>query len=105
VATIEIDEASATQPHPAAPGDRVVIRVAESPTSGFRWQVDDFNPAALEAAGDDYLPADDAKTGGGGTREFHFVVRSGDRSDVALSLRRSWETDKAAAQHFHTSIN
>jgi inhibitor of cysteine peptidase len=105
VATIEVDEGSASEPHPAEPGDRVVIRLAESPTSGYRWQLDDYDPAALEAAGDDFVPAAAARTGGGGTREFRFVVRSGARGHVALTLRRSWETDKAAAQSFTTSIN
>jgi predicted secreted protein len=105
VATIEVDEGDAGQPHPAAPGDHVVIRLAESPTSGYRWQLDDYNQAALRPTGDEFAPAADARTGGGGTREFRFVVVGTERSDVVLSLRRSWETDAPAAQHFRTEIN
>ena len=103
--TIDVDEGNAEKPHPAAPGDRVVIRLAESPTSGFRWQLDDYDPESLQAAGDEFVPATDARTGGGGTREFRFVVVGTDRSEVALSLRRDWETDTSAAQEFRTEIN
>jgi predicted secreted protein len=105
VGIIEVDEASAAQPHPASPGDRLVIRLAEAPTSGYRWRLDDYNPAVLQPAGDEFVPAIDAKTGGGGTREFRFVVVSSDPSEVALSLRRGWETDVTAAREFRTEIN
>ena len=105
VGTIEVDEANARQPHAAAPGDGLVIRLAETPTSGYRWQLDDYNAAALEPAGDEFLPAADVRTGGGGTREFRFTVVGSDRSEVALSLRRAWETEAAPAQAFQTTIN
>jgi predicted secreted protein len=104
VGTIEIDEGSAGQPHHAAPGDRVVIRLAESPTSGYQWQLDDYNPKVLRPAGDEFAPAADARTGGGGTREFRFVVVGTEGSSVALSLRRAWEADAPAAQQFLTEI-
>jgi inhibitor of cysteine peptidase len=105
VGTIEVDEGSAGERHRASPGDHVVIRLAETPTSGYRWQLDGYDPAALRPAGDDFVPAADARTGGGGTREFGFVVISSDRSDVAISLRRAWETGAAPAQQFRTAIN
>jgi inhibitor of cysteine peptidase len=102
---IEIDEGSAAQPHPAAPGDSVIIRLPESPMSGYRWQLDDFDPGVLQPAGDEFVSAVDALTGGGGTREFRFVVLSPDQSEVTLSLRRSWAADTAAEHRFRTTIN
>jgi inhibitor of cysteine peptidase len=105
VGTIEVDEGSAARPHAAAPGDHVVIRLAETPTSGYRWRLDEYDPAVLRPTGDEFVPAADARTGGGGTREFRFDVVGTERSDVVLSLRRAWETDSAAAQHFQTKIN
>jgi predicted secreted protein len=83
----------------------VVIRLAETPTSGYRWQLDEHDPAVLQPAGDDFVPAADARTGGGGIREFRFLVRNADRSRISLSLRRSWETESAGAQKFETTIN
>jgi inhibitor of cysteine peptidase len=105
MATIDVDESSAAAPHPASAGDHVVIRLPESPSSGYRWQLDTYDSAVLTPAGDTFEPAADAMTGGGGTREFRFVVASSGHSDVALSLRRAWETDAAAAQRFQTAIN
>jgi len=105
VATIEIHEGNAKDRHGASVGDHVVIRLAETPTSGFRWQLDEYDPAVLQPAGDEFAPATDARTGGGGIREFRFLVRTADRSKVALSLRRAWETESAGAQQFETTIN
>jgi len=105
VATIEVGEGNAKERHRASPGDHVVIRLPETPTSGYRWQLDEHDTAVLQPAGDEFTPAADAQTGGGGTREFRFVVASAASSDVSLSLRRAWETGKTAAQHFRTTIN
>jgi predicted secreted protein len=105
VATIEITEDNAKQHHRASPGDRLVIRLTETPTSGFQWQLDDHDPAALKPAGDEFVPATDDRMGGGGTHEFRFVVVSPSSSALSLGLRRSWETGKAAAQNFRTTIN
>jgi predicted secreted protein len=105
VAIIHVDEGNAKEQHRASPGDHVVIRLAETPTSGFRWELDEYDSEALQPAGDEFAPASDDRMGGGGTREFRFVVAGVASSDVSLSLRRAWETGTAAAQHFRTTIN
>lgn len=105
MATVEVDESSAAAPHQASPGDHVVIRLPESPSSGYRWQLDTYDPGVLTPAGDAFEAAADALTGGGGTREFRFVVERSGHCDLALSLRRAWETDAAAVQRFQTAIN
>jgi inhibitor of cysteine peptidase len=105
MATIDVDEGGAAAPHPASAGDHVVIRLPESPSSGYRWQLDEYDAEVLTPAGDMFESAAGALTGGGGTREFRFVVEKSGHSDVALSLRRAWETDAAAAQRFRTTIN
>jgi inhibitor of cysteine peptidase len=102
---IEVDEGGAEQAHPAVPGDQVVIRLPESPTSGFRWHLDTYDAAVLEATGEQFLAATDAMTGGGGTREFRFLVQDVQRSEIALSLRRAWEADVAATARFSTTVN
>ena len=103
--TIEVDEDGAAAPHPASPGDRLVIRLAESPSSGYRWQLDAYDPAVLEPAGDEFVVAADSMTGGGGTREFRFAVVVAGHSNLAFSLRRAWEAEAAAARRFQTAIN
>jgi inhibitor of cysteine peptidase len=105
VTTIEIDEDGAAAPHPAARGDHVVIRLPESPSSGYRWQLDTYDKTVLQPAQDEFVGASDAMTGGGGTRVFRFVVESSEHTDVALSLRREWEAEVAAVRLFRTAIN
>ena len=104
VTTIEVDEDGDAAPHPASPGDRLVIRLAESPSSGCSWQVGEYDPAVLEPAGDEFVAAADSMTGGC-TREFHFAVVAAGHSNVAFSLRHAWEAEVAAAQRFQTAIN
>src|SRR5664279_2510139 len=96
---------SRTRARPAAPGDHVVIRLQESPSSGFRWQLDQHDAGVLRPAGDEFVPAPDSRTGGGGTRELRFEVVSREHGEVALSLRRAWESGVAAAQQFRTAVN
>jgi inhibitor of cysteine peptidase len=89
----------------AAPGDNVVIRLDETPTSGYRWAVDSFDGSVLETAGDEFTPAAESMLGGGGIREFRFrVVGPGD-GRLKLTRRRAWETDSPAAESFEATIH
>ena len=55
----------------AAPADVIVIRLAEHPTTGYRWQVE--NAAGLVLTGDDFTLSSSA-LGTGGERTFRFAV-------------------------------
>jgi len=105
VGEVRIDAANADAPHTANVGDVVVIRLHETPTSGFRWQLDSFDPDVLENSGDEFVPDPESRTGGGGTRVFRFLMRQTDPTDLALSLRRPWETDTSPTESFRTVIN
>jgi inhibitor of cysteine peptidase len=102
---VTIDADAADQTHQAEVGDVVVIRLPETPMSGFRWQVDGADSDALESQGDEFVEATDAQTGGGGVREFRFAVRNPHPAGVRLSLRRAWEADQPPAESFATTIN
>jgi inhibitor of cysteine peptidase len=105
VARVDLDLTDAGRSRSASPGDLVVIGLDETPTSGYRWEVDEFDPAVLRPAGDDFRPASGAGIGGGGVREFRFTVVGPRRGAVRLALRRAWERESAPVERFEATID
>ena len=85
----------------AAPEDVIVIRLAEHPTTGYRWQVE--NAAGLVLTGDDFTLSSSAP-GTGGERTFRFAVQQSGTGRIALSLRRPWEAGTAPAARFEVTV-
>jgi inhibitor of cysteine peptidase len=104
MAEVVIDSSGTGSSVVAAPGDIVVVRLDEMPTSGYRWAVDSFDSGVMEAAGDDFTPAADSALGGGGTREFRFRVVGPGEGGLKLTRRRAWETDSPDAESFEATI-
>jgi inhibitor of cysteine peptidase len=85
----------------AAPADVIVIRLAEQPTTGYRWQVE--NAVGLVQTGDDFTVSSNAP-GTGGERTFRFAIQQSGTAQIALSLRRPWEAGTAPAAHFEVTV-
>src|SRR5262245_44844318 len=85
----------------AALGDVIVIRLAEQPTTGYRWQVE--NAAGLVPIGDDFTVSSSAP-GAGGERTFRFEVQQSGTAPVALALRRPWAAGSAPAARFEITV-
>jgi inhibitor of cysteine peptidase len=105
MAELVLDSARAGQSRSAAPGDVVVVRLAETPTSGYRWDVDEFDAGVLEPAGDTFTPAAEAGVGGGGTRELRFKVVGPGDGGLKLTRRRAWEADRSGVERFDATIH
>jgi inhibitor of cysteine peptidase len=91
MAEIELDRADAGGVRNAAPGDEVVVSLAETPTSGYRWTVASVDPAVLERVDDAYEPPEPGRVGGSGVRRFRFRVLGPGTSPLRLALARSWD--------------
>lgn len=104
MAQLDLGRGHAGQAHRVAPGDVVVIRLPETPTSGYRWAVDAYDPQVLRLAGDDFHPPAPARPGAGGEREFRFAAEQVGSTAVRLARRRAWESAAAAAERFDTII-
>lgn len=105
MAEINLDKGDAGRAHSASPGDVVVIRLDETPTSGYRWHLDAFDPAVLKPVGDAFLPPTAAGMGGSGIRELRFAVVGARAGDVRLALRRPWEAASSAVDRFEATID
>ena len=105
MAEVVVDRSNAGQTCSAAPGDVVVVRLDETPTSGFRWEVESVDSAVLEPVGDDYTPPPGSSRGGEGVHAFSFrVIAPGDGA-LKLTLRRSWDADRSGAETFEVAIH
>jgi inhibitor of cysteine peptidase len=80
------------------PGDKLVVRLAANPTTGYDWAVA-FKPKALQLVKRTYLASPPMRIGQGGTDVFRFSVRSG-RGRLELVYRRSWEKGKEPLRTF-----
>jgi inhibitor of cysteine peptidase len=85
----------------AAPADVIVIRLAERPTTGYRWQVE--NAAGLVQAGANFT-ASSSVPGTGGERTCRFAAQQSGTARIALSLRRPWEAGTAPVDRFEVTI-
>lgn len=80
--TVTLTEADAGRAITVTPGQHVVLRLPENPTTGYRWSI----PMALEVAGDSYEPGG-AATGAAGQRVLTLVA-PGQPAQVELRLQR-----------------
>jgi len=105
MAEIKLDKAHAGRSLSVACGDTVVVRLDETPTSGYRWEVAEIDPAVLKLASDDFVPASGTTRGGGGHHEFRFEVVTAGKSPLRLIRRRPWEPASAAVEELGATVN
>jgi predicted secreted protein len=72
-------------------GARLVIRLTENPTTGFRWHYDLTAQGVVELLEDDYVPNGNLP-GSGGCRSFSFRGSRPGTMGIKFTLRRAWET-------------
>jgi len=103
VAQLDLTESDGGRSYASAPGDLVVIRLAETPSSGYRWRLAAVDSDALAPAGDSFRP-DEPGLGAGGIRQFRFTVVAPGRATVRLALCRAWEGTEPAVQRYEVTI-
>jgi len=88
----------------ANPGDRIIVALEESPTSGFRWELDPLDQDVLELESSDFIPADASHLGGDGMREVSFRVKKAGSAHIALKLWRDWEGEASVTRRFAVDV-
>ena len=102
---LELTQADNGKSVDARPGDLIIIRLPENPTTGFRWTVDKVDPLCVEAQGSSFSPPRDGAVGGGGERTFSFQVKGeGGTGNIGLKLKRQWEADASAAERYSVTV-
>jgi inhibitor of cysteine peptidase len=87
-----------------APGDVVVVRLPENPTTGYRWAQHASTEPVLAPREGDFTPAAGAGVGGGGRKTFRFAATGAGDVHLQLKLWREWEGDPSVAERFQATI-
>jgi predicted secreted protein len=74
-------------------GERLVVRVEDISTTGYRWHLDRPEGPVLAYEGSSLVAG--AAPGGAGERRFAFAAASPGRAVIRLRLRRGWESEAA----------
>ena len=85
-----------------APGELVVVRLSEVPTSGYRWQVDVGD--GLDLVSSEYVHSAASEVGGGGTRIVTLRAQRPTSARVELVLKQPWESDDSGADRVLITI-
>ncbi len=85
-----------------AAGDRIVIRLAENPTTGYQWTISSV-PDPLELLSSEFVAPERLQPGAAGERLVVLRARSAGHSEVALKLARAWEQREPLAQ-WHVGV-
>lgn len=86
------------------PGTGITVVLAENPTTGYGWQVTDSLPGCLASKSSRYDRDAGGAIGQGGQRSFGFVVVAAGACDLALELRRPWETGVEPVGRFRVHL-
>ena len=86
------------------PGDSIVVRLPENPTTGFAWAIDKANDDVLRLQSSEYSPGAGAGVGGGGHRSLSFQAIRAGTVGLQLKLWRDWEGDKSVTDRFTATI-
>lgn len=87
-----------------SPGDLVSIRLEENPTTGYQWEVDEFDEQVIVVEHSDFSMAPGTGIGGGGIRTLAFRARSRGTVVLQMKLRREWEPEETAIDRFEVTI-
>lgn len=91
---VELSESSPASPQTVARNDEVVLRLAENPTTGYRWEVSVSGVGELALVADTFV-AGAGIPGAGGQRVLRYVCRGSGNVQLEAIKRRPWEAGVA----------
>jgi inhibitor of cysteine peptidase len=86
------------------PGDRIVVQLSETPSTGYVWAVDELDQEVLTVEGSSFSLVPDSRVGSGGTRVLRFRALAAGESPIRLKLWREWSGSNSATDHFSVTI-
>ncbi|MFZ2959949.1 MAG: protease inhibitor I42 family protein [Candidatus Ozemobacteraceae bacterium] len=84
-------------------GQVLSIKLAENPTTGYRWSVEDFKPNILEQLEAVYK-GNSGTIGAGGEKIFGFLAKKVGETPLKLEYNRPWEEASHPAKTFSIKI-
>jgi len=72
----------------ASLGESFELRLAENPTTGYRWHIAEWDRSILEVTRDEFHPPDTPQAGAGGEHVWEFAARAPGSLSLRLAYRR-----------------
>jgi inhibitor of cysteine peptidase len=85
-------------------GDVIILSLQETPTTGYRWAVDNIDEKILELQNEGFHIAPKAGLGGNGTRTFSFRAIAVGSVNLKLKLWREWAGDASIIERYSLTI-
>lgn len=105
LAEVLLDESSRGSLVHAHVGDQVVVKLRETPTSGYRWMPNPPQDDVLTLDRSEFASEPGSTLGGSGHRVLAFTASRAGQSSIRLALRRSWEREQGSAvDHYQVEV-
>jgi inhibitor of cysteine peptidase len=101
--TISITDGDNNRSFDAQVGDQITVRLEESATTGYRWELERLDHAIVTPKQTDFTPLSTA-VGGGGELILEFEALQPGVTELALKLWRSWEGESSVINRFSVKI-
>lgn len=88
----------------AHPGDIILLRLAENPTTGYVWEMGSLDPQLIEVKNSIYQVSPGTGVGRGGIRVFRLQAKAPGTVPLLLKLRRPWESEVEAVDQFSVTL-
>jgi len=86
-------------------GDRLVLRLEENPTTGYRWALDTHDENVVSLQHQEYATSPHAAVGGGGHRSWTFIAQKVGTDTLHLKLWRAWEGEPSVTRRFTVTLH
>jgi inhibitor of cysteine peptidase len=86
-------------------GETLVVKLDGNPTTGYGWQLADFDQSVLKSAGDPDYKSDSLMTGSGGRYTYKFTAQDSGEVVLKFSYLRPWETDTPPYKTFTVTVD
>ena len=86
-------------------GDKLEVKLAANPTTGFTWVIASKEDPVLKSAGKpEYVPDKKGEVGGGGKQTFTFTAEAAGETVVEMHYKRPFEKDKEPAKVYKFKV-
>ncbi len=86
------------------PGQKIILRLAENPTTGYRWSLPNLTSQVLQLTSDRFEQPNTPAMGTGGQRILTFQAHQVGQVNLTLKNRREWENEASAVESFQITI-
>jgi len=86
------------------PGGRILVRLPENPTTGYRWTLDMGDERVISPISSEYAPRGDAAVGASGNAVLVFEARAPGEGTIRLKRWRDWEGEASVRDRYEVKV-